>query len=375
MVLTLLTRILVWAAVGWFVWFVLLKFIPRNFLTWFGGAIILALVVLSFIDPNDETIGSIWKIISLPLTPLGASIGLLMTALKDFTFKDGFKKINGRYVAAALTILIVCSVPLFARTIVNQAENAVEEAYRAQQGICEDVCPVEIPTEVPLSQVSAMVVMGDNIDVVVPPEDFPSRVDRGISLNPMLLARLSSAATLYQQLRQNGSSPFVILTAGTALGNDEERAINNQVLQNILVNSGIPLEVIRIERTGMDVYRTLRETRNFLEAQGILGDPQAPQRQSSRIALVAPALTMRRAALTFEEAGLQVIAWPTNLYGGSMPTGDTLARLSDLVPSAEALRLTTLYCNEILTSFYYFLRGWLPGFNVRWNEIVELVPE
>jgi hypothetical protein len=122
MVLELLTRILVWAAMGLFIWYVLLKFIPRNFLTWFGGAIILTLFVLSFIDPNDDTIGSIWQIISLPLTPLGATLGLLILALAD-------KKIKQRYVWVAFAILLVASVPLFARTIVNQAEQAVQEAY------------------------------------------------------------------------------------------------------------------------------------------------------------------------------------------------------------------------------------------------------
>ena len=121
MVLELLTRILLWAAMGLFIWYVLLKFIPRSFLTWFGGAIILTLAVLAFIDPNDETIGSIWKIISLPLTPLGFSIGLLVVALTP-------KKIKGRYVVVALAILLVASTPLFARFFVNQAEQAEQEA-------------------------------------------------------------------------------------------------------------------------------------------------------------------------------------------------------------------------------------------------------
>jgi uncharacterized SAM-binding protein YcdF (DUF218 family) len=370
MVLTLLTRILVWAAVGLFVWYVLLKFIPRSFLTWFGGAIILALIVLAFIDPNDETIGAIWKIISLPLTPLGASVGLLILSLTS-----GLKKVNGRYVAVALAILIVASVPLFARTIVNQAEQAVQDAYDAQLGICEDVCPTDIPTDVPLSRVSAMVVLGDNTDVVVPSEEFPSQIDSGFELDPVLVSRLNSAADLYQRLRANGSSPFVIVTAGPVSDEEEAAVVQAQQLRDVLVRNGVPPEVIVIDDSGMDVRQAVREVQSFLEERGLLSDPELSQRESSRVALVAPALMMRRAALTFEEADLQVIAWPTNLYGSSIATGDTLARLSDLVPSVEALRLTTRYWNEVLTSFYYFLRGWLPGFDVRWNKIVELVPQ
>jgi len=374
MVLELLTRILVWAAMGLFIWYVLLKFIPRNFLTWFGGAIILTLFVLSFIDPNDETIGSIWQIISLPLTPLGATLGLLILALAD-------KKIKSRYVWVAFVILLVASVPLFARTIVNQAEQAVQEAYLVQQGICEDVCPTGIPTTIPLSQVAIEVIIAENMDLVAPQESFPNQIDSEVELDPVLVARLASAARLYNRLQAQGSAPFVYVTAGPLYGDenccddDAEKATKEENLRQILINGGVPREAITIEDSGIDVHQAMRDVRTFLDDRGILGSAETTQRESQRVALVAPALIMRRAALTFEKEGLQVIAWPTNLYGSSRPTGDTLAKLSDLVPSVEALRLTSRYWNEVLTSFYYFLRGWLPGFNVRWNEVVELVPE
>lgn len=377
MVLTLLTRILVWAAVGLVVWYLLLKFIPRPFLTWFGGAILLTLIVWSFVEPNDETINVIWKIISLPLTPLGFPILLLLLSFKGPPFKEGFKVANGRYVAIALLILLVSSVPLFARTVVNQAERSVQEAYDAQQGICEDVCPIGIPTDVPLSQVVATVVLGENVDVVLPSEEFPSRVDSRLGFDPVLSSRLDSAADLYQRLRNNGSAPFVIVTAGPVEGDREERAADEQRLRQTLTADGIPVEAIRIEDAGMDVHRAMDQVKDFLEDNGLLSDTRLAQRDSTRIALVAPALMMRRAALTFEREGIQVVAWPTDLYGDSEPTidDDVLSVLADILPSAEALRLTTRYWNEVLSSFYYFLRGWLPQFDVRWNEIVELVPQ
>ncbi|MGF1457501.1 MAG: YdcF family protein [Leptolyngbyaceae cyanobacterium] len=367
MVLELLTRILVYAAMGLFIWYVLLKFIPRSFLTWFGGAIILTLIVLSFIDPNDETIGSIWKIISLPLTPLGATVGLLILALAE-------KKIKGRYVGVALAILLVCSVPLFARLIVNQAESAVDRAYEAQLEVCGDVCPAGVPPSIPLSQVSAMVVIGENMDVITPIEDFPSQVDRGVELDPVLISRLNSAGDFYQRLRAQGSNPFVIVTAGPLYGSAEEQANETEQLRQLLMSRGVPGEIVFIEDAGMDIHKAMRQTTAFLEERGIRGDPDAPQRESQRIALVAPALSMRRAALTFENNDLEVVAWPTNLYGTREATGDTLAKLSDLFPSVEALRITTRYWNELLTSFYYFLRGWLPSFTVRWDDVVEIVP-
>ncbi|MEM9006817.1 MAG: ElyC/SanA/YdcF family protein [Cyanobacteria bacterium P01_F01_bin.86] len=373
MILDLLTLILVWAAVGLVIWYILLKFIPRTFLTWFGGAIILTLIVWSFIDPNDQTIGTIWKIISLPLTPLGFSIALLLFSLKGFSFKEGFKAASGRYVAIALTILVVCSVPLFARAIVNQAERAVEEAYAAQREVCQDVCPTDIPVEVPLSRVIAMVVLGENMDVATPPNEFPSRVDSNAGLDPILISRLNSAADLYARLPERVA--LVYVSSGPVFGDDEEEEEKERRLRQVLTQNGVPAEIIEIDDTGMDAHAALGDVRELLDDRGLLPEDDLPQRQADRIALVAPALTMRRAALTFERGGLEVVAWPTNLYGGNEPIDDTLVLFSELAPSVEALRLTTYYWNEVLTSFYYFLRGWLPGFDVRWNEIVELVPQ
>lgn len=369
MLLTLLTRILIWAAVGLLIWYVLLKFIPRKFLTWFGGAILLALVVLSFLEPNDETISTIWRIISQPLTPLGFSVLLLL-----FSLSDGLKKVKGRYVAVALTILVVSSIPWVARNLVGQAEQAVQVAYQAQLGLCEEVCPA-IPETTPLNRVVAMVVVGENMDLETPPDAFPSQLDTESTLNPSLVSRLNSAANFYGRLRQNGSSPAVIVTAGPISGSNEEQAQKEEFLRQRLVAGGIPREVITIQDTGMDINATVDEVRTFLEDRQQLAQAETTPTEATRIAIVAPALEMRRVALTFENRGLQVVAWPTDLYGLQPPSGDTLARLSDLVPSVEALQLTTRYWEELLTSIYYFLRGWLPGFDVRWNEVVEVVPQ
>ncbi|MEB3268520.1 MAG: ElyC/SanA/YdcF family protein [Leptolyngbya sp.] len=372
MLLTLLTQILLWAAVGLLIWYVLLKFIPRKFLTWFGGAIVLALIVLAFVDPNDETIGTLWRIISMPLTPLGGSVLLLAIALAE-----GPKKIKSQYVIAALAILLVSSVPLFARTLVGQAEDSVRQAYEAQRGICTDVCPVDVPETAPLNRVVTLVVMGENMDVISPAENLPSQIDAvSGDIDPSLTTRLISAGRLYDILRRNGSDPFVIVTAGPAYGSAEEKANKEQVLRQLLTSNGVPAGAIAsINNAGMDVNRIVREVRQFMEERQLISPEGGNRRDANRVAIVAPALTMRRTALAFEKRGLDAVAWPTDLYGSSsIRASDTLAVLSNLVPSVEALRLTTRYWNELLTSMYYFLRGWLPGFNVTWSKVVEVIP-
>ena len=82
---------------------------------------------------------------------------------------------------------------------------------------------------------------------------------------------------------------------------------------------------------------------------------------------------MSRAALSFERMNLQVIAKPTDFYTARFDTdGSLLRRLPDILPSVDALQITTRYWNELLTSFYYFLRGWLPNFNFGWDSSIEI---
>ncbi|MBD0335641.1 MAG: YdcF family protein [Cyanobacteria bacterium Co-bin13] len=367
MLLVLLTRLLIWAAVGLLIYWVLLRFIPRPFLTWFGGAIILALIVLSFIEPNDQTIGAIWQVLSLPLTPLGASILLLLFSLGG----KGLKNVNGRQVLIALLILLLSSIPLIARSLANQSEQAIARAFANQRALCADICPTIDP--VPFSLVSAILVASDSVDGRATAGAFPSQVDADTQLDPALIARLNSTADLYGTLRSQGADPFVVVTSGSVVGTEPERQARDQLVVQLLTSRGVPAEVIRIQPTGMDMYRAAVDLRAFLQERGLYRE-NVPNREATRVALVAPALTMRRSALTLEQQGLQVVAWPTDLFGLNAPApGDTLARLSDLVPNVEALRLTTRYWEELLTSIYYFLRGWLPPFNVQWDQIVETV--
>lgn len=368
MLLVLLTRLLVWAAVGLLIWWVLLKFIPRNFLTWFGGAIILGLIVLSFLEPNDQTVGAIWQVISFPLTPLGAAILLLLIAVSG-----GVKSVNGKQVVAALAILLISSLPIVSRALVAQAENAVQEAYNNQRALCTQICPALEDPDAPLGRVIAIVTPAYNVDQALLPDAFPSRIDAQNSLDPILVARLNSTAEVYNRLR--GNSPITFVTAGALNPDSETAQQKQQLIRQRLADRGVPPGSIVIESTGTDIHATALEVRNYLVERNLYTVPEpGEERQAPRVVLVAPALSMRRAALTLEEAGLQVVAYPVEIYGIDSPAGgDALIRLADLVPNVEALRLTTRYWEELLTSIYYFLRGWLPDFSVRWEDVVETV--
>jgi hypothetical protein len=362
-ILNLLTRLILWIAIGSLIWWILKKFIPESFLTWFGGAIILMMVAVVFLAPDSSTASTLWNVVSFPLKPLGATLLLLAVAIGKEP-----KKVDIRLVYIAFTILLLSSIPLVARTLANQAEEAVQRAYANQQQLCADICPAI--DDVPVDRAVSIVVLGENADVYRDGSTLPSRIDSDNNLPPSLVARLNSAADVYNRIGL--ARPAVTVTAGPRTEGDEAQALQQAIRQR-LVNQGVPPERVRITAEGFNIRQVVEEQQTFLQEENLAPDPaRENDRNASRIVLVAPALTMRRAALAFENENLEVVAWPTDLYGTSPFTqAGTIARLADLVPNVEALRVTTRYWEELLSSMYYFMRGWLPPFNVRWDEVVE----
>jgi uncharacterized SAM-binding protein YcdF (DUF218 family) len=348
-ILNLLTRLILWIAIGSLIWWLLRKFIPETFLTWFGGAIVLMMVAIVFLVPESSTANTLWNVVSFPLG------------------KDP-KKVDARLVYVAFTILLLSSIPLVARTLANQAEDAVQRAYANQQQLCADICPAI--DDVPVDRAVSIVVLGDNADSYRAGSSLPSRIDSGNSLPPSIVARLNSTGDVYNRIGL--AQPFVTVTAGPRTEGDQSQELQQAIRQR-LVNQGVPSDRIRITSNGLNIRQVVQEQQNFLREQNLLPDPERENnRDASRVVLVAPALTMRRAALAFENEGIQVVAWPTDLYGTDPFTQDgTIAQLVDLVPSVEALQVTTRYWEELLSSMYYFMRGWLPSFNVRWDQVVE----
>ncbi len=366
--LALLTRVLLWASVGVFLWYILARIIPKKYLAWFGGAILLLLIV-SFLEPNNSTAQVIWQIISFPLSPLGGSIVLLGAALIE-----GTKSAKGSLVAIALSILLISSIPLFAQLLVSDAERSVRNAFVERSALCEGVCRVD---EIPgsrLSEVTAIVVLGDSSDIDQAAQ-ISTETATDISLNTALAPRLIYAADLYQQVIQaRGAAPIVFVTAGAGDDDSDQR----ETIRRILSANGVDSSSIQIEDTGLDIRTTSTRVENLLQDRQIIANRTVRRDEGTqddpRIILVAPAILMSRAALTFERRDLQVIARPTDFYTTPFSTegGDLLEQLPIILPSVDALQLTTRYWNELLTSLYYFLRGWLPNFSFGWDSSIEI---
>lgn len=334
----LLTRVLLWVLIGIILWYIFIRFIPKVYLTWLGGLLLFTFVVLAFLDPTDRVVGIAWSILSLPLKPLGLAIVLLAGALSQ-----GVKKVTGNQVAAALLVLIVFSLPVTAYWMTSQMQVSNVETSQA----LGDLSPTP-------DTVRAIVVLGEGVAPTDP--SYRTRgqfgnVEEGI--DTALASRLLYAGRLYQEQVGQGNTPWVIVSAVpqpvlTTQNGNEEQAIR-QVLTN---QSGVPRDRIVIDADSINARGSAREVDDLLQERGF-------RKSEDRIILVAPAVGVRRAASTFAQLGFGVVLRPTDLFGFQTPGNINSIRLADLVPSVDALAVTTRVVEEYLTLIYYFLRGWL----------------
>ena len=77
----LLSRVLLWLLIGVVAFSLFQRFYPS---VTFVGRCVLGLVIvvlaLAFLNPNEPAVASLWRFISFPLKPLGASVLMLFLA-------------------------------------------------------------------------------------------------------------------------------------------------------------------------------------------------------------------------------------------------------------------------------------------------------
>jgi uncharacterized SAM-binding protein YcdF (DUF218 family) len=310
----LLLQVLLWLLLIFVVYQLLLKVIPKNYLTVLGGFFIFAIIVLAFFYPNERIISGAWSILSFPLRPVGATILLLSIALNQ-----GLKQRN--FVVAALLILLISSMPILA----NQLAQALELGEVRGSRVTDVTAPA--------NQTAGAIVL----------------LDRGLTrANTSFQGQgqlLDTTAQLYREQVNLGSQPIVIVSAGLR---GEANSITNSLTQ-----IGVPRSQIVIESRSEDLRTSAEQVRSILRSRGV---------GNTRVILVTSGINSRRARLTYSGAGINVIARPTNFVGfGSRAQLRQGIGVESFIPSVEALSITTRIIDEFFTSLYYYLRGWLPG--------------
>lgn len=115
MTFVLLSRVLLWLLVGTILYSLFQRFFPSgNYVARLFLVILFVVVVLSFINPREPAVASLWSVISFPLKPLGAAILLMIFAAQRIKSGGGMDAPGGYLIGWALTILLLASTPAFA---------------------------------------------------------------------------------------------------------------------------------------------------------------------------------------------------------------------------------------------------------------------
>ncbi len=110
----LLSRVLLWLLIGTIVYSLFQRFYPSgSFVGRLILVVILVIVALSFLNPNEPAVASLWRMLSFPLKPLGASVLLMILAAQKIK-GGGIEKPGGYLIGWALTILLLASTPAVA---------------------------------------------------------------------------------------------------------------------------------------------------------------------------------------------------------------------------------------------------------------------
>ncbi|BBD69345.1 hypothetical protein NIES4072_33290 [Nostoc commune NIES-4072] len=110
----LLSRVLLWLLIGTIVYSLFQRFYPSgSFVGRLILVVILVIIALSFVNPNEPAVASLWRMLSFPLKPLGASILMMIFAAQRIK-GGGIDKPGGYLIGWALTILLLASTPAVA---------------------------------------------------------------------------------------------------------------------------------------------------------------------------------------------------------------------------------------------------------------------
>ncbi|WP_413174583.1 hypothetical protein [Anabaena azotica] len=115
----LLSRVLLWLLIGVVAYSLFKRFYPTvSFVGQFALGIALVVLALAFLNPSEPAVASLWRFISFPLKPLGASVLMLVLAAQKIK-GGGIEKPGGQLLAWALTILLLSSTPAIAYFLVR----------------------------------------------------------------------------------------------------------------------------------------------------------------------------------------------------------------------------------------------------------------
>lgn len=343
MLFSLLTRLLLWLLIAVIAYAILLQWIPKKYYTWLGGILIFTLIILTFFNPSAVVVADIWRLCVFPLTPLGLSITLVLSGMLHFKGNE-IAKPGKTLLWSGFAILVLFSLPLVAYTLAYQAESESVRSTQQRYLNCQAACPVPL-----MEQARIIVLLGQDTTQAVTTEKY-----RHVQLSDRGNLIFHTLEIFWASVSQN-QDPQIIVTGRSRVESLTltENTNEAQDIVNLLQRFGVHNSNLQPISQGDNIYRAALQVSKILEVQGLQGTP---------VILVTSALQMHRAELTFAELEIKVIPSPTDFITIQNAPMWKKITLADIIPSSQALTLSTKVTNEYLALIYYFLRGWLSPF-------------
>lgn len=260
------------------------------------------------------------KLLPLGLYPLGLALLLQIAGLLSRQ-----RRIGPALSGVGIVLLWLAATPMLSRQLVWSLE---ERAARM--------------TPVPIPRADAVLVLGGGLRPALPPR-------QGVEVNEAG-DRLLRAVGLIRE----GKAPWLLVTGGrvTFMANDPAAGAA-QLAKALATSLGVPANRIVTSEEGRN---TAEETRALVEV--------ARQRGWTSLLLVTSATHLPRSFATLRRVAGDIriipVACDFQLSGRASFGTPTLAgSLFSLLPSAEALVLTTTAVREHLGLVAYRLRGWI----------------
>jgi uncharacterized SAM-binding protein YcdF (DUF218 family) len=166
--------------------------------------------------------------------------------------------------------------------------------------------------------------------------------------------RLLYASYLYQQ----GVAPKLLLSGGGVAFGESDRPAEAETMAKILTAMGVPPDALWLETSSRNTYE------NAVESLKFLNEKETESKEFERIVLVTSAFHMRRSVAIFERQGAAVIPAPTDYHVTQADwdyylTPNYQMQLTNLIPSARDLDMTTSVIREYIGFAIYRMKGWL----------------
>lgn len=338
----LLTRLVLWGVLAYFIWYVLVKMVPQINVKWLVPILLFMLVMLGFIFPNDRSIATTWNIISFPLKPVGLCLVFLTIAYSQSKDKSVPKKLRN-IVISALIILLASSIPWLSdeleysmiRTNINHSE----------------ICPGNPNYTSPNRRGKLIVMLANGVTEPGGPYRPQEQI---FDMSDRLLQTAREYTTNLADIRPGG-----VLIASRKKPTSETERIPSEfsLIQEQLINLRVARSDIYDLHNNFDTFNVKQTSEAVIQYMKDVGI------SNFQIIVVADAMDVGRVKLTLEKTlgDRRSIVTPSawDLSSKFCKEPKRYPDLVDLIPSDSSVSRSSRFVDEFFTSSYYFLRGWL----------------